>query len=175
MNDRALRYPIGTFNFDEPTALEQRQLWIRQIGDFPGRLSGLTAKLSESDLARTYRPGGWTIRQLVHHCADSHMNAYLRFKFALSMNAPTIMPYPEHRWAELPEAKHGNIEMSLKLVEGLHQRWAATLENLDEIQWDMVFIHPERQKTYSLTEATGLYAWHGRHHLAHIELALENS
>ena len=172
MNDQHLRFPIGHFQFQPSVSDAQCASWIETIGQLPRRLRDLTSSRTSDELEQTYRPGGWTVRQLIHHCADSHMNAYLRVKFALTTDAPIIMPYPEQLWAELPDASRGDIENSLRLLEGLHARWEQTLRNLSEEQWQRIFVHPEQGKRYSILEATGLYAWHSAHHTAHVQLAL---
>lgn len=127
--------------------------------------------LSETTLELTYRPSGWTIRQVVHHCADSHMNAFIRFKLALTEDSPTVKPYREEFWAELPDILNLPIEPSLQILEGLHQRWATLLRSFGSREWMAGYIHPEHGKHVGLDEATGEYAWHCRHHLAHIRVA----
>ena len=167
-----LKYPVGTFRKPDKITAEIRSKWIQTIKDFPGEIRQLTQSLSKNQLQLKYRPGGWTICQVVHHCADSHLNSYTRFKLALTEDEPTIRPYFEDRWAELPDAKDTDITASLQIIEGLHKRWAVFLQNLTEADFKRTFYHPEAEKTYDLNETTGLYAWHCRHHLAHIKLAL---
>jgi hypothetical protein len=167
-----LRYPIGRFE-RITTRLDRagREPHLKRIEDTPARMRSLVAGLRESDLDRPYRPGGWTIRQVVHHVPDSHMNAYIRMKLAVTEDAPAIRTYEEQLWAELPEAKTGPAEMSLALLEALHRRWMAFLRTLSEEQFARPFVHPEWGRM-TVEEAVALYAWHCRHHTAHIEQAL---
>ena len=132
----------------------------------------LVKDLSPLELDYIYRPGGWTIKQVVHHCADSHMNSLIRFKLALTEDLPTIKPYFEERWAELADY-HNPISDSLIILQGVHNRWVTLLKSLDQEQLKRDFIHPEHQKRFTLKETMALYAWHCQHHLAHIEQALE--
>jgi hypothetical protein len=168
----ALRYPVGKFErVTAPLGREGRAPLLKTIEETPARIRSLVGSLRESDLERPYRPGGWTIRQVVHHIPDSHMNAYIRMKLAVTEDAPAIRTYQEQRWAELPEAKSGPVELSLALLEALHRRWIAFLGALTEDQFLRAFVHPEWGRV-TVEEAVGLYAWHCRHHTAHIELAL---
>ena len=161
------RFPIG--KFVRPTIVEadQRRAWIATIAALPENLRSAVYGLTEAQIDTPYREGGWTVRQLVHHVADSHMNAYVRTRLALTEDWPTIKPYEEKLWAELPDAKSLPIEVSLELLDALHRRWAALLESLSDEQWERGYNHPEsgRQK---VAEVTALYAWHSRHHVAHI-------
>ncbi len=163
-----LRYPIGTF--ERPEHIDEQQLseWIKIIADFPQEIRRATRSLTDEQLNTPYREGGWTIRQVVHHCADSHMNAFIRFKLALTEANPVIRPYKEALWAELPDSKLP-VEPSLRLLEGLHERWTTLLESLSEEDLEKTFIHPEQEQQISLAVAIGMYAWHSRHHLAHIK------
>lgn len=163
-----LKYPIGKFS--EPKIINDQLLfqWISEIESFPKRLIAEVKDLSENQLNTPYREGGWTVRKLVHHCADSHMNAFIRLKLALTENNPVIRPYFEDRWAEISEASHLEIEPSLKIIEGVHQRWVFVLKNLSEEEWNKTFQHPELHRTFTLKQAAGMYAWHGLHHLTHI-------
>lgn len=163
-----LRYPIGEFEPVERVSAEQRNEWIRQIAETPRELRSAVRGLSEEQLNTPYRNGGWTVRQVVHHIPDSHMNSYIRFKLALTEESPTIKPYMENRWAELVDYLHTPIEVSLTLLESLHERWVTLLSDLDHHQWSRTFTNPESGDTLSLQTAVGLYAWHGRHHVAHI-------
>src|SRR5437773_2569637 len=158
------RYPIGKFEATEALQLDQ---WIVEIAEAPIRLREAVCGLSDEQLDTPYRPGGWTVRQLVHHVPDSHMNAYMRYRLALTEDEPMIKPYNEARWAELPDARTAPIEPSLALLEALHTRWVALLRSLSPDQWKRRFRHPEREVP-SLAHDAGLYAWHGRHHVAHI-------
>jgi len=129
--------------------------------------------LSEVQLDTAYRPGGWTVRQVVHHCADSHMNSFIRFKLALTEENPTIKPYHEDKWAEMADAKNLPIEPSLKILEGLHDRWAILIKSLSDQDLQKTFYHPANQKTITLATTIALYAWHSRHHLEHVKLVNE--
>ena len=167
-----LRYPIGRFERVTTTlGRSGREPHLKTIENTPSRIRSLVNGLSEADLDRPYRPGGWTIRQVVHHVPDSHMNAYIRMKLALTEDAPAIRTYKEELWAEFPEAKHGPVDMSLALLDALHRRWIAFLGNLSDEQFARPFLHPEWGHV-PVEEAVALYAWHCRHHTAHIEQAL---
>ncbi|WP_293955314.1 MULTISPECIES: YfiT family bacillithiol transferase [unclassified Sphingobacterium] len=163
-----LRYPIGRFAI--PDAIDNTLLndWIKTITDFPTRLKSEVGDLTDDMLEKRYRPDGWTIRQVVHHCADSHMNSFIRFKLALTEEDPTIKLYEEKLWADLPDAKIIPIESSVKLLEGLHERWGILLKSLTNEQLERGFIHPATKRLISLKVNIGLYAWHCNHHLMHI-------
>jgi hypothetical protein len=167
-----LRYPIGPFVMPTEVDPALRDGWLAALAGFPARVESLVAGRSAADLALTYRPGGWNVRQLVHHCADSHLNGFTRFKLALTEKAPTILPYSQPGWADLPDATEGPVEDSLLLLQGLHRRWVFLLNRLTPEQWARTFFHPQQDRTYTLGQALALYAWHGQHHLAHIQLAL---
>lgn len=162
-----LRYPIGKFSQPENITQETIDSWINTIAKFPEYLKNEVQKLQEKDLELTYREGGWTIRQLVHHCANSHMNSFIRFKLALTEDTPTIKPYKEDKWACLADSLQP-IESSIKILEGLHQRWATLLESLSEEDLKKQFINPESKKVISIETAIGIYAWHCNHHLTHV-------
>ena len=166
-----LKYPIGKFKMPETIEKEQMIQWVDIIDTFPKSLTKLVVKLSEQELNYRYRPGGWTIRQLIHHCADSHMNSFIRFKLALTEDSPVIKPYDEASWAELPDGKYPVFQASLNIIYGLHQRWANLLTNLSEKDLQKTFTNPESNRTFTLGQATALYAWHCKHHLAHIKMA----
>ena len=168
-----LKYPIGKFELPQRITIESVNRWIDEIDHLAVKLRKLVEGLAPDQLELTYRPGGWAIRQIVHHLADSHMNSYIRFRLTLTEDCPTIKPYSEDKWAELPDAKHGNIEVSLILLETLHMRWVLLLRALGVKELSRTFIHPENGKTLRLDENIGLYAWHGNHHLAHIKSALQ--
>jgi uncharacterized damage-inducible protein DinB len=161
-----LRYPIGKFSFPESTTPEQRREWIREIAEAPARLRAAVAGLSEAQLDTPYRPGGWTVRQVVHHLPDSHMNSYVRLKLALTEDTPVIKTYDEALWAELPDTAM-SIETSLTLLEALHGRWVRLLESMTGTDFSRAFQHPELG-TIRLEQNLALYAWHGKHHVAHI-------
>lgn len=162
-----LRHPIGKFERPEEISEGQRRQFVDQVAEAPARLSAAVAGLTPEQLATPHRPGGWTVGQLVHHIADSHMNAYIRFKLALTEDEPTVKTYEEARWAELHDAKIPPVEPSLALVENLHKRWTSLLRSLTPAQWERRFRHPELG-AMSLNQNLALYAWHGRHHVAHI-------
>jgi uncharacterized damage-inducible protein DinB len=164
-----LRFPIG--KFQRPTApLTDGQLrdCIEVIAATPARLSDAVQGLKAEQLDTRYRPDGWTVRQVVHHVPDSHMNAYTRFKLALTEELPLIKPYDEAKWAELGDVRTALIEPSLALLENLHKRWVLLLRTLGPAEWSRKFRHPEWDKPMSLDDTLALYAWHGKHHVAHI-------
>ena len=167
-----LRYPVGRFTrLTAPLDAEARRACIDTIEQAPERFRALVGGRSERELDTPYRPDGWTVRQVVHHVPDSHMNAYIRMKFAVTEEGPAIKAYDEAQWAELPEAKSGAVEMSLALLESLHRRWVAFLRALPAGAFTRAYVHPELGRV-TLDEAVALYAWHCRHHAGHIELAL---
>jgi hypothetical protein len=172
---KELQYPIGTFQMPAAVSQETMHGWIYDIYTFPAHLQELLAPLDTKLRMSTYRPGGWTIMQIVHHCADSHMNAFIRCKLALSEDNPTIKDYLETAWAKLPDATLPAPEVSLALLSALHQRWGLFFENLSEDQLRRTYFHPGHQRTFSLKEVLGMYSWHGRHHLAHIRLAIDQA
>jgi uncharacterized damage-inducible protein DinB len=161
------RYPIGKFSFEEPLTAAQKKQYLNDIEQTPARLRTAVRGLSDEQLNTPYRDGGWTVRQLAHHVPDSHMNAYIRFKLALTEDEPTIRPYMEDRWAELPESKQAPIDVSLALLDSLHQRWTMVLRNIPDADWKRTFRHPE-MGLLSLEKTLALYSWHGRHHVAHV-------
>ena len=165
MNDP--RFPIGKFHYEGPPSEEQREKFIADIAQTPISLRAAVDGLSEPQLDTPYREGGWTVRQVVHHVPDSHMNAYIRFKLALTEDEPTIKPYAEDRWAELADIKLAPVETSLALLESLHTRWVILLRSLKPEEWKRTFNHPEAG-IMSLEKSLGLYAWHGKHHVAHV-------
>ncbi len=162
-----LRYPIGRFQEDPQPSRAKHKGWIDQIGRVPGELRALVQDLSERQLDTPYRPDGWTVRQVVHHLADSHLNAYVRTKLALTEEEPTIKPYDEAAWAELPDGLMAPIESSMSLLEALHARWVAALRALDEAAFKRTLNHPE-QGLITLSWIVQTYSWHGQHHIAHV-------
>ncbi len=162
-----LRYPVGKFQFPEQVNPAELAGFIDQIEEAPARMCAAIAGLSDAQLDTPYRPGGWTVRQVVHHVPDSHMNSYVRYRLALTEDSPTIKPYEEARWAELADARSLPIEPSLALLESLHARWVPLLRSLSVADWKRTFRHPELGLV-SLEKNAALYAWHGRHHTAHI-------
>lgn len=169
-----LKYPIGKFQKPKRITLETIGRWIDEIEHLPHQISTVVVGLDNESLDTPYRPNGWTIRQVVHHLPDSHMNSYIRFRWALTENKPTIKAYYEDRWAELEDAKTGNIKISLILLEALHLRWSLLLRSMNLEQLNKSFIHPETKSEVRLDENIGIYAWHGKHHLAHIENCLKS-
>jgi DinB superfamily len=162
-----LRYPIGRFAFPEEVTPGERQAWIAQIAEAPVRLRAAVAGLGADQLDTPYRPGGWRVRQVIHHLPDSHINSYVRFKLALTEDTPVIKPYDEARWAELPDASTTPVEASLALLDSLHQGWVRLLESMTDSDFQRSFRHPELGLV-RLDRNIALYAWHGRHHVAHI-------
>ncbi|HVF30705.1 MAG TPA: putative metal-dependent hydrolase [Pyrinomonadaceae bacterium] len=161
------RYPIGTFDKSAPLTPESRQENIATIRELPARLSAAVAGLTDDQLDTPYRDGGWTLRQTAHHVADSHMNMLVRFKLALTEDeVPTIKPYMEDRWANLADSRMP-VDVSLKIVEGVHERLTALLDSFGDGEYRREFIHPETGQ-WTLEKVLALYAWHSRHHTAHI-------
>jgi hypothetical protein len=162
-----LRFPVGPCPRDPDLTPQKRLLWTRQIADTPQLLRAAVDGLSDEQLNTPYREGGWTVRQVVHHLADSHLNAYTRFRLALTESEPVIKPYDQEAWAELADARSAPVEPSLALLAGLHQRWVALIESLADDDFSRRFRHPEIG-VVTLGEVLGMYAWHGRHHVAHL-------
>ena len=161
------RYPIGKYepqHFDEKLKIT----WIRDIQFLPQNLENAVLNLDAAQLETPYREGGWTVKQLVHHVADSHVNAYTRFKLGLTEDRPTIKPYEEKLWAELSDTKNLPVNISFTLLHALHARWVEVLKNISDEEWNRTVIHPESKKEISLWYLLGSYSWHGRHHTAHI-------
>lgn len=168
-----LKYPLGKFQKLREISQEDIDHWIKIIAEFPQRVKSQVENLSEIELNQQYRPNGWTIRQVAHHCADSHMNSFMRFKLALTENTPTIKPYAEDLWAELSDAQNYPINDSLLILAGLHGRWEQLLKNLTAMELEKEFIHPANNERISIKTNIGIYAWHCEHHLAHIMVAKE--
>ncbi|HXX00484.1 MAG TPA: bacillithiol transferase BstA [Candidatus Acidoferrales bacterium] len=160
-------YPVGKFTYSGPLTETQRQEAISAIAETPANLRAAVKGLSDAQLDTPYREGGWTVRQVVHHVPDSHLNSYIRFKLALTEDEPTIKPYFEDRWADLADTKATPIEVSLTLLESLHDRWVRLLRSLKPEDWKRAFRHPELG-AMTLEKTLALYQWHGRHHVAHI-------
>jgi hypothetical protein len=165
--EQDLRYPIGKWQRLESLTPDQRREMIDQIEATPAHLKAAVAGLTATQLDTPYRPGGWTVRQVVHHIPDSHLNAYTRFKLAATEDEPTVKTYEEGRWAELPDGKTSPIEPSLALLENLHKRWVLFLRSLGPAEWGRKIHHPEIG-IMTLDALLSDYAWHGRHHVAHI-------
>ena len=166
-NMENLSYPIGQFEIDKDITKEKREKWIEDIERAPFQLSNVVDGLDTEQIDTPYRPGGWTVRQVIHHLPESHLNAYTRFKLALTEKEPTIRTYDQERWAEILDAKTAPIELSLNLLESLHKRWVFFLKLLKADDFALKFNHPEIGKL-NLSVLLSLYAWHGRHHIAHI-------
>jgi len=162
------RYPIGPFRYDGKADAQLREQRVAEIASAPGALRAAVAGLTATQLDTPYREHGWTVRQVVHHLPDSHLNAYTRMKLALTEPEPIIKPYDEGRWAELPDVRVTPVETSLTLLECLHRRWVLLLRELGAADFERRFRHPEHDRTIGLDEALALYAWHGRHHVAQI-------
>jgi len=168
------RYPIGKFE-QQPYSEQQKQAWLLDLQFLPEALERAINNLDEAQLDTPYRDGGWTVKQLVHHVADSHMNAYIRFKLGLTEDKPTIKPYEEQEWALLADNDIVPINVSLTLLYALHIRWVASIKNLTEEQWNRLVVHPAANREMSLWFLLGLYAWHSKHHTAHITALRENN
>lgn len=162
------RYPIGAFTYSGAPSEAQRSQFIDDIEQTPAALRAAIKGLSPKQVETPYRDGGWTVRQVVHHVPESHMNAYIRFKLALTEDEPTIKPYMEDRWAKLADVPVTPLEMSLSLLDPLHQRWVLLLRSMKPADWKRTFRHPEMGQTLALERALALYSWHGKHHVAHI-------
>lgn len=163
------RYPVGEFERPPlPLSSAERAARIADIAALPDRFEAAVAGLSDARLDTPYRPGGWTVRQVAHHVPDSHMNAFIRFKLALTERVPTIKPYDEAAFSELGDVRGTPVDTSLRLLRALHERWVALLGTLGEDDWARTYRHPELGTTLSLDHALAMYAWHGRHHTAHV-------
>lgn len=162
-----LRYPIGKFDWKAEVTPDGLQEALREIETAPQKLRNAVEDLTDAQLDTPYRPDGWTVRQVVHHVPDSHLNSYIRFKLALTENNPTIRPYFEDRWAQLEDGRTGNIEISLSLLEALHKRWILFLRSLSPADFQKTLVHPDSGEL-RLDKNLCMYAWHGRHHTAQI-------
>ena len=164
-----LQYPIGPLSWDVDLDPALREGRLQTIAATPAELQRAVAGLNGAQLDTSYRPGGWTVRQVVHHYADDHMNSYIRFKLALTEDTPAAKAFSESSWGELPDARTGPIEPSLMLLTGLHQRWVSAWRALTSEQWGRAFLHPRSGKRISLDTLAAVYDWHGRHHVAQIQ------
>ena len=167
------RYPIGKVEdqlFSNKGAYDERikQAHLLDIAQCPALLEQAIANLDAHQLDTSYRDGGWTVRQVVHHVADSHMNGYIRLKLALTEEDPAIKPYDEAAWAELADTKNLPVNISLTILHALHLRWVELIKSVTEVQWQRTYYHPEHKRSFTLWEMLGTYAWHGKHHAAHI-------
>jgi len=172
MNLDKLKFPIGEFN--KPNEITDFHIteWLEVIKEFPNKLDDLTKNLNSEELNLIYRPGGWNIKQVVHHCADSHMNAFIRFKLTLTENSPHIKPYQEDKWAEMTDVIDQPISDSISILRGVHSRWVTVIRSMLKTDFSRLYVHSEYNREYVLDECVGLYAWHCKHHKAHIEQAL---
>lgn len=173
MNLTELQFPIGIFSYQEDADEKQMRLWIQTIEQFPKKIEEITSTLSSEQLHWTYRPNGWKILQVIHHCADSHMNSFIRFKLALTENNPIIRPYEEHLWANLADGISEDLTASITILKGVHQRWTQLLKAMNTSDFTKMYFHPSNQKLYTLQEALALYAWHCNHHYAHMQQAIQ--
>jgi len=162
-----LRYPVGQLAYDHDVTPGKRTAWIRQIAGAPEALRRAVAGLSDAQIELPYRPEGWTVRQLVHHVADSHMNAYIRFKWTLTEDNPTIKTYDQDAWSAVADTRLTPVTVSLDLLDAIHRRWVVLLESLKAEDWERLLVHPENGPM-TLDQLLQVYAWHGRHHVAHV-------
>lgn len=163
-----LRYPVSKFVMPTVWNGDSIAEWRRDLAELPSRMRAAIAGLTDAQLDTPYRDGGWTVRQAVHHVADSHMNAYCRFRLALTEDTPTIKPYLEARWAELADARTMPVAPSLEIIDGVHARLLGLIDAMTPDQWQRGFVHPEHGRTMTLGQTAALYSWHSRHHVAHI-------
>lgn len=173
MDIQELKYPMGEANPPLTPTPQEIESWIDEIEDLPSILKMVVKRLTDFQLNTTYRPDGWTLRQVIHHLADSHLNGYMRFKHILTEDIPNIHPYDKNAWANLPVAKDGNIDLSINLLESLHARWVKMLRSLSDEELKREAFHPERNEKLRLDRMIYYYAWHGNHHLAHITMTIE--
>ena len=173
MDIEKLKYPIGKFRYPEEATEQVIRKWAGDIKDFPKLLLPEVKGLSDAQLEWKYRPGSWTLRQLIHHCADSHMNALFRFKLALTEDIPNIKAYDQDKWAQLPDTKLP-IGVSLQILEGIHARWSVILDRLSYKDFQKEFFHPEHTRTFSLMQTVANYSWHCRHHLEHVRQGIKS-
>jgi hypothetical protein len=171
-DDTTLRYPIGKFVQPDVVSKDDISRWITVMSGFPAILRDEVEGLTEEELSHRYRKGGWTVRQVVHHLADSHVNCYVRFKLALTEDIPVIKPYVESLWAELPDSA-GPVDVSLDMISSVHARLVSLLKCMTPDQFSRKYYHPESKREWELGAALGMYAWHCDHHLAHIRQALK--
>ena len=163
-----LSYPIGKFEWSGTLTPAERRRMIEQIAETPAKFRAAVAGLTPKQLDTPYRPGGWTVRQLIHHVPDSHLNAYIRLKLALTEVQPTIKPYEQQLWAELADSKHTPVETSLAMLEALHDRWVVLLRTLAPADFERLLVHPEQSAPLPVDWLIALYSWHGAHHTAHV-------
>lgn len=171
MTEEQLKYPIGKFTPPAEYTKEAIKGFINDIKELPANLRKVAITLTEEQLETPYRPGGWTLRQVIHHLADSHMHSLIRFKWALTEDTPTIKPYDQDSWAKLPDSKLP-IEPSLVMLDSIHQKLFALFASFTDTDWDRIFVHPETKANVPLKRNLAIYAWHGKHHLAHIRAVI---
>ena len=167
------KYPIGKYEA-QPFSESQKKKWIADIQFLPNELEQAIENLDEAQLQTPYRDGGWTVHQLVHHLADSHMNSFIRFKLALTEDNPTIKPYEENAWSEMADVQNEPINVSITLLYALHKRWLTLLQNMSDPDFEKTLFNPQRRGQLTLWEMLGIYAWHGKHHVEHIKTLKEN-
>ena len=161
------KYPIGKY-VEQPFSEKLLEDWLADIQSLPLHIENAVTNLDDFQLSAPYREGGWTLKQVVHHVADSHMNAYIRFKLALTENNPTIKPYNQDAWSKMPDTQNLPVNLSVTLLHALHRRWHEILIHITGEQWQRTVVHPEHNRQMTLWYLLGMYAWHGRHHVAHI-------
>lgn len=171
---KKLQFPVGDYIPNQNPSLEVFNSYVMDIEKFPSDVERLIKDIYIEQLNWKYRPNGWTVKQVIHHCADSHMNGFIRLKLSLTEDTPTIKPYLEAKWAELPDSETDSIEHSMNILKGIHKKWAILIKSLVKEQWHLAYYHPEYQTKVSLVEYIGLYAWHCQHHLAHIKIGMES-
>jgi uncharacterized damage-inducible protein DinB len=167
------KYPIGKYEA-QPFSESQKKKWIADIQFLPNELEQAIENLDEAQLQTPYRDGGWTVHQLVHHLADSHMNSFIRFKLALTEDNPTIKPYEDNAWSEMADVTKEPINVSITLLYALHKRWLTLLQNMSDADFEKTLFNPQRRGQLTLWEMLGIYAWHGKHHVEHIKTLKEN-
>jgi len=167
------KYPIGKYEA-QPFSESQKKKWIADIQFLPNELEQAIENLDEAQLQTPYRDGGWTVHQLVHHLADSHMNSFIRFKLALTEDNPTIKPYEENAWSEMADVQNEPINVSITLLYALHKRWLTLLQNMSDADFEKTLFNPQRRGQLTLWDMLGIYAWHGKHHVEHIKTLKEN-
>jgi hypothetical protein len=168
-NTEQLKYPTGKFQRPESHSAELRMEWMDILSVLPSWMDACIENLDANQLQVPYRDGGWTIQQVVHHVADSHLNAYIRLKLALTQDNPTITPYDENAWAILPDVAAVPVNVSVTLLHTIHRRMIALLSRIAESDWERTYYHPQYQRTFAVWEVVALYAWHSKHHTAHIQ------
>ncbi len=168
-NMDSVRYPVGKFEKPDKILKSDVSRWCKEIERLPRDLKKLVAGLNDQQLDTPYREGGWTVRQVIHHLADSHINAYCRIKLALTEDNPTVKPYEEKLWAELSDAKTADIKFSMQILAGIHKRWGLAIRAMSKDDYKRTFFHPANGRNQSIGEIIGMYAWHCRHHFAHIQ------